>query len=167
MPIIQEKSINEAFLQALSPDFDGIEKLVVVNEVAAASEDISLREQLESELESVLKRKKKWQMAYANDAITLEELKQHTSEDKQREEYLRSQLEETPKMQKSHWSRDEIIQQLRQLHSLWYQITDETAKKNFLHEIFEYITINTDVTEAKGGPGRSVPVYITGWDFKS
>lgn len=167
MPVIQEKSMNEAFLKALSPDFDGIEKLIVVNEVAAASEDIDLRIQLESELESVLKRKKKWQVAYANDAITLEELKEHTNEDKQREDYLRSQLEKAPKMQKSHWSRDEIIQQLRQLHGLWYQITDETAKKNFLHEIFEYITINTDVTEAKGGPGRSVPVYITGWDFKS
>jgi site-specific DNA recombinase len=168
MPVIKEESINEAFLHSLSPDMDELEKLVQINdEIAVASEDIDLREQLEAELENIQKRKKKWQVAYANDAITLEELKEHTNDDKQREEYIKSQLEVSPKTQRSHWSRDEIIQQLRHLHDLWYQIEDDSAKKNFMNDVFEFIAINTDVTAPKGGPGQRTKVYITGWDFKS
>ena len=168
MPIIKEVSINEAFLQALSPDFEEVEKLYQINdEVAVASESHDLRERLEAELDAIQKRKKKWQLAYASDVITLEELKDHTNDDKLKEEYIRSQLSEDPKTQRSHWSRDEIIQQLRQLHDLWYQIEDDTAKKNFLYDVFAYIAINTDVTAPKGGPGNRIKVYITGWDFKS
>lgn len=168
MPIINERSVNDAFIQALSPDYDGFEKLVEVNdEISVLSDTVNIREQLQAELDEVLKRKKKWQLAYAGEAITLEELKSHTNDDKKKEEYLRTQLDLSPQTQRSHWSRDEIIQQLSELQNLWYQIEDDSAKKNFLQDVFEYISIDTDVTEAKGGPGRRVPVYITGWDFKS
>ena len=168
MPVINEISITEAFLQALNPDYEDIEGLIYVNdEIGVTSEIHDMREQLEAELDNILKRKKKWQLAYANDAITLEELKAHTNDDKQKEEYIKFQLAEAPKTQRSHWSRDEIIQQHRQLHDLWYQIEDDSAKKNFINDVFEFIAINTDVIAPKGGPGHRVPVYITGWDFKS
>jgi site-specific DNA recombinase len=167
MPIISEISVHEAFLNLINPDNKNIEQYYVAPEVAAASEDEMLLDQLHNELENLQKRKKKWQLAYANDVISLEELRQHTEEDRQREEFLKTQLEEIPNKKTSRMDPMEMIQQLRHLHDIWYQIDDEVAKKNFINEAFQYITINTDVTEAKGGPGRRVPVYITDWDFNT
>jgi site-specific DNA recombinase len=167
MPIIAERSVNEAFLDILDPDKNNLAQYYVAPEVAAASEDENLIESLRNELENIQKRKKKWQVAYANDVISLDDLRQHTEADRQREEFIKKQLEELPNKKRSHTDPSEVIRLLQQLHSIWYQIDDEVAKKNFINEAFEYITINTDVTEAKGGPGRRVPVYITGWDFNA
>jgi site-specific DNA recombinase len=167
MPIINEASVSEAFVGLIS-DLDKIESEIKANqEVAAANESVQLAEHLKSRINEIQKRKKKWQLAYANDVLTLEELREHTEEDKKEEEYLRSQLGQMTETQKSPWSRDEIIQRIMALRDTWYQIDDEVAKKNFLNFAFEHITINTEVTKAKGGPGRRVPITITSWDFKS
>jgi site-specific DNA recombinase len=165
MPNIAERSVHEAFLGVFDPDPANLEQYYV-SEVAVASDEAQLRDQLESELESILKRKKKWQIAYANDAITLEELKEHTDEDKKREEYIKKELEGMTEQKRSHMDPSEVIQQLKHLRKLWYQIDDEIAKKNFINEVFSHITINTEVTEAKGGPGRRVPCYVADWDFE-
>lgn len=167
MPVINEVSVSEAFVNMLE-DFEKIQNQIKASEeVAAASDSVQLAEQLKSRIQDIQKRKKKWQLAYANDVISLEELREHTEEDKKEEAYLRSQLEGLSETQKSPWSRDEIIQRITALRDTWYQIDDEAAKKNFLNFAFEHITINTDVTEAKGGPGRRVPVTVTDWDIKS
>jgi site-specific DNA recombinase len=167
MPIIAERSVHEAFLDILDPDKNNIAQYYVAPEVAAASEDETLLESLQNELENIQKRKKKWQIAYANDVISLEDLRQHTEADRQREEFIKKQLEELPNKKRSHTDPSEVIRMLQQLHSIWYQIDDEVAKKNFINEAFTRISINTDVTEAKGGPGRRVPVYITDWEFNA
>lgn len=166
MPIIAEESITDAFLRTLEHDTDTFESLVVVTGEIAATEEETMIEQIQSELESIQKRKKKWQVAYANDVITLEELREHTSEDAHREEYLKKQLEELPQKEKSLWTKEEIMEQLRQVRQLWHVINSESAKKNFLNDAFEFIKINTDETEAKGGPGRRVEVEITDFKFK-
>src|SRR5690606_9856825 len=44
---------------------------------------------LDREMEDIRKRKKKWQLAFANDAITLEDLKERTQEENVREEAIR------------------------------------------------------------------------------
>lgn len=168
MPVIAESSVHDAFLDMISPDNKSLEQFYIAPaETAAASDEEILIDQLKNELDVIQKRKKKWQVAYANDAISLDDLRHHTDEDRQREEFVKSQLNEIPGRKKSHMDTSQVIQQLRQLHHIWYQIDDEVAKKNFVNELFETITINTDVTEAKGGPGRRVPVYITGWDFNA
>lgn len=165
MPIIAEDSIQEAFLHALVHPPDA-EKYYV-----AAAEEVkipSAQEQLTRELENIQKRRKKWQLAFANDVITLEELRGHTEDDRKREEDIREQLESLPEVfPKVHRSRVEIIELAKQLHDHWGNIQSEAAKKNFINEVFSYITINTDVTEAKGGPGRRVPVYVSDWDFNA
>ncbi|AFH59793.1 hypothetical protein B2K_03465 [Paenibacillus mucilaginosus K02] len=66
---------------------------------------------------------------------------------------------------KASWTREEIIEQLKQINEVWYQIEDDVAKKNFIQEVFSSITIDTDVIVAIGSPGRKVPISITGCEF--
>ncbi|MBG9942852.1 hypothetical protein ABD77_12705 [Brevibacillus formosus] len=47
---------------------------------------------LEKELSETQKRKKKWQMAFANEAITLEDLRQRMQEENNRLPVIRNQL---------------------------------------------------------------------------
>ncbi len=49
------------------------------------------------ELEQVIKRKAKWQLAYADDAISPEDLRARTEEDRKKEEHLKKQLLGLPK----------------------------------------------------------------------
>lgn len=167
MPIIAELSIHDAFIEVFNPDTTNTEQYYVEPEIAVTSEEVDIRKKLLEELDNIQKRKKKWQIAYANDVISLEDLKQHTDEDKKREEFIKSQLEGLTEQKKSYMDPKEVIQQLKQLRDIWYQIDDEVAKKNFINEVFSHITINTDVTEAKGGPGRRVLCYVTDWDFNA
>ena len=47
---------------------------------------------LENELSEIQKRKKKWQMAFANEAISIEDLRQRMQEENDRETAIRNQL---------------------------------------------------------------------------
>jgi site-specific DNA recombinase len=166
MPIIQESSVTDAFLNKLDFDKNDVDLFFHMDEAAATSDSESMVDQLRSELDAIQKRKKKWQEAYANDVISLDDLKERTEEDRQREEYIKSQLSSEPRKEKSYWTKDEIIQQLKELREAWHLIDNEAAKKNFINDAFDNIIIDTYDDDIKGGPGRRVEAIITSMEFK-
>jgi len=166
MPFIAEDTVTEAFLSSLELPQDEIEKLLNFDEAAEDDDNAKYMDQLKNELDTIQRRKRKWQEAYANDVISLDDLRQRTAEDRAREDFIRLELSKSDVQEKSPWTKEEIIQQLRELRKLWYNIENEAAKKNFLNDVFESIVIHTDVTDAKGGPGRFVPITFKEWKFK-
>lgn len=162
LPIISEESVIEAFLAALESPADtwGYFDLTKFK-----PEEETNKETLAYELRDIERRKKKLQEAYLAEAISLDDLKSHNDVLWEREKEISKVISITDKKDFVPWSKEEVIEQLKQLHKVWHQIEDEVAKKNFIQHVFDYIKINTDVEEAKGGPGRRVPIEIKGWGF--
>ena len=164
LPVIAEESVNEAFLDMLDISDAEFAKYITDDDDNDTTDDLVKR--IQNELSQIQKRKKKWQEAFANDVISLEDLRARTEEDRAREEYIKGQLEAAPTIEKSHWTKEEIIQRLKDIKYLWPQIKNESAKKNFLYDLLNFIEIDSDEKVGIGGPGRRVKIKITNWDLK-
>lgn len=163
MPMISEAAIEDAFMKNLRYSKKELTKLIVITENKPKRSET---DDIERELAQIGKRKKKWQLAFANDAITLEELKAHTGEDKKREQELKSLLSTLPKMKENRWTKEEFIEQLIVLREAWGKIDDYAAKKGFINEMFESIVIETPVTNPRRGKNNSFDVFIREWHIK-
>jgi site-specific DNA recombinase len=166
MPLIAEESVEEAFFESLDYNIEQYAALLKQEPMKLVRETNTQADIIRKDLEQIEKRKKKWQFAFANDAITIQDLKLRMSEEDDLEKRLNEQLKkiDTPKQSLSY---DEIIDQLKSIKDSFSEIKDQTAKKMFINDLFETITINTKETEAKGGPGRRVRVYVSDFEFNS
>lgn len=164
MQSISEKKVVEAFLKSLDLEDADYEKYFVMPDTE--KDDHDKIESIRKELELINTRKKKWQLAYANDAMTLEELKQRTDEDRAREQELKDMLVEAPAAVRSHLSKEELIGYLKQLRSTWHLINNDKAKKTFIQEAFEYITVDTEPM-SKVGQGVRTSVMVTDFKFRT
>lgn len=164
MPMIKEEVLTGEFLNHFDLSIgDEILKSLEIPEDRETNDQTALRQSLEHEIETVIKRKKKWQLAYANEVITLEELKEHTAHDKEREEYLRQQLRSIENETTITWTVEDLAQALRFLIDHWYTL-DSITRKQTIGSLFKRISINTPTAIYKGGPGNNVPVNIVAWD---
>lgn len=169
MPLIAEESVFEAYAEFI--DVKDLRKLASMVKVADNAQEVAetekLRVQLERELEGLQKKKNRWFAAYENEVISAEELKEKTADIRAKEDYYLSEVSKLSPKQKSRKTPAEVLERLSLLSYDWATPSvceeDEVAKKQFLQEVYSEIVINTDVVEAKGGPGRKVPVYITHW----
>lgn len=164
MPPISEKSVDKAFLKSLRiPKRELIKKIVMPPQNKEKKSDADA---IERELTAIANRKRKWQIAFANDAITLEELKSHTDDDKRRESELKKQLNEIPQSNRRVYTKEEIIEQLVMVQLVWEELEDHYAKKMFLQELFESIILHTDTTNPRPGKNNDFDVEITSWSIK-
>lgn len=161
MPILKDFKVEEAFLASLDYEPKQLKKFMNINMNKNTNDKQKKIDRLKKELETVQKRKKKWRLAYADEAITLEELKEHNKEDNEREEEIQKELQSIPEAQTAKWSKEEIVEQLIMIRDLWKRSTNEKVKKAFVRDAFESITVNTEIESAQGAPGVVVDAVIT------
>lgn len=161
MPIFKDFKVEEAFLASLDYEPKQLKKFMNINMNKSTNDKQKKIDRLKKELETVQKRKKKWRLAYADEAITLEELKEHNKEDNQREEEIQKELQSIPEAQTAKWSKDEIIEQLAMIRDSWKMSTNEKVKKAFIRDAFESITVDSEIESAHGAPGVVVEVVVT------
>jgi site-specific DNA recombinase len=160
MPIISEDSVETSFKQLLAMNEIEISKKLIEEEMNSDTPDSSkVTDDIEKELEAIKKRKRKWQDAFAGEAITLEELKELTAEDTKREEYLKQELERLQEKGKSSISPEFLAKELNSALPLWEE-NEDYSRKQFVNSVFEVISVHTDVKDATGGPGKFVPVEL-------
>lgn len=163
MPVIAEKAIDTAFLAAIK-SIKNIKRLISLKEPLEDRQDYITV--LQKELDSIKKRQHKFQLAYANDAMTLEELKAHKEDDRAREELIKKELEYVPSKEVGKWTKEEIISQLVGLPEIWIVASNE-AKKIFMNEVFDKIVIETDsVVSSKSGSKFVANVIIKSFSFR-
>ncbi len=116
--------------------------------------------EIEAELERIKKRRKKWQEAFAADAISLEELIERTREDRDREERLKKELMEvsianpsTPTV-----SQSEFLGAIQEIESLWENAT-RPERKQLVHSLFRKIEVTKDGNEPDS------PIVFTGYEL--
>lgn len=142
MPVISEQAVVNAFLQSLDMGRRELSKMIKLSEAPKPERNES--ERIEREIQAIQKRKKKWQVAYANDGITLEELKAHTDEDRKREQYLKMELDKTEVVHYPSLTKQQIVNMVSQIRDTWNQSDDDVTKKEFINYLFSSITIDID-----------------------
>ncbi|KEO80966.1 recombinase family protein [Tumebacillus flagellatus] len=130
------------------------------SEVAATSEHISSGDEtiqleinrLNAEIDKLKANRAKWQRAYAEDIITLEELRERTSEDRAKEEWLVEQLMALePPAPVERLSFDEVRQLLVDIEANWENASVEEKK--------EAVSILVDRIVVRG-KGKNVSLEI-------
>ncbi|MFO7295701.1 MAG: recombinase family protein [Clostridia bacterium] len=161
MPQVSEMALEKALFSQLRYIAENIQ---ADPEQIEEPEPERTREDIQKELQTIRRRKKKWQLAYAEDVITLEELRERTAEDTQREKELLKELEtleespSTPELDK-----EELIERLKQLEYIWANAT-RRERKEILHSFFSRLVIDADMSIKRTG-SRHRPVKIIEYEL--
>jgi site-specific DNA recombinase len=116
-------------------------------------------ERIEKEIEQIKKRRKKWQEAFAADVITLDELRERTKEDGEREKQLKEELLMiSQRLPVAHISKEEFQQAIKDISKVWEHAT-RGERKELLHSIFKRIVVN------KEGSGNNSKAIITDYEL--
>jgi len=162
LPIVAEDTLERLLLDHLQLIVDGKWAYdVEIDDGNRPDDEDQLREQLERELEEIKRRKRKWQMAFANDVITMDELRERMAEERAREETIMQQLSQLGQSIDHPVRRltpQEVIEFARELRDKWAYFEPE-HKKAAIQTLFEEIVVDV-VGEAVGGPGRRAPAKI-------
>jgi len=164
MPMLDEQAIEEIFLRYIQEFRD----TVAAAEVAASYElddDHTQRQidDIEKQLNEIKKRRKRLQLAFANEAISLEELKELTSEDRAIEKELETKLNELRQQKGVEvTSVQDIIDALMHLEKNWKHLTTK-EKKNLVSMFVKEIHI--DAENARPNRWRKRKVFIRRVEF--
>jgi site-specific DNA recombinase len=158
LPIIAEDTIEALVLEHIN--------LMVTEEwkkdvVITQQEDKRLTdfETLDRELKAIHRRKQKWQMAFADDVISLDDLRARMKEENEKEEEIKRQMSELPDQGKdTSLSPLDVIAVARNIKDNWAHFEPE-HRKLIIGTLFSEITIDA-IGEAVGGPGRRVACKI-------
>lgn len=159
MPNMREAGVEEAFLSSINTMF------LSLNVDAPSDNQESKVKELRSQLERISQRKKRWQLAFANELITLEELREHTNADKENENRIMAELQLFNEDSNEKWSKEELESQLKKLKHNWHLIEDIKAKKLFVQELFEYLILDVAPGEI-AGQGRRPKLIIRDYRFQ-
>ena len=161
MPQVSEKALEKALFSQLRYIAENIQADPGQIE---EPEPKRTREDIQKELQIIKRRKKKWQLAYAEDVITLEDLRERTAEDTQREKELLEELETleepppTPEFDKK-----EFIDRLHRLEFIWANAT-RRERKEIIHSFFSRLIIDADMSIKRTG-SRHRPVKIIEYEL--
>lgn len=156
LPVISEDTLEELLMEQL----DVVSDPAWMKEIAVAKEPSNDQTDFKKELEEITRRKKKWQFAFANDAITLDDLKARMAEENVKEEELRNTLEsELDEPIEAHMSPRDIVKFAKDLRKNW-EYFEMSHKKLAIHSLFKEIVVDA-TGPAIGGPGRRTPCEIT------
>lgn len=131
-------------------------------------EDAAIRRrELEKQLEAVKRRRKKWQMAYAEDVITLDELRERMREESEREETILKELEELghEAAEDPPLDKETFMGYVQDLTRLWDQL-ERREQKELVNTIFRRIVIVAPPGQPKHtGAGKFKRVEITDYEL--
>lgn len=145
LPLIRESSIELSFLNAIQEQLKSFSDIALTVGNEPEKEKIKVNSQiknLQKQLKSIKERKKKWQLAYANDVIDIQELREHTGSDRKRQEEIEKELEELTKNNPQS-SSEEIIKALSDFLGNW-DMLEPIEKKHSVMLFLKQFDINCD-----------------------
>ena len=134
LPLISEENLERHFLTHLEIMLKTFHETAM--EFATSIEDQNEGgqqqiKQLMKQLQTIKDRKKKWQIAYANDIISLEELREHTRTDSMRQQEIETQISEMQHDSKEP-TPDEIVEALSNFLGNWDKLEEEEKKQGII-----------------------------------
>jgi len=149
MPRVNERAVIQEVFRVIDfvADNDEIEP-----EQEEKQDASSRRQELEKQLEAIKKRRKKRLMAFENEIITLEELRERNREDAEKEEKIFRELEELSGSDEEALDKETFLSYVQDLRQLWPQM-DRREQKKLIQTIFRDIVIVEAPNQPKY-PGR-------------
>ncbi|SFD44914.1 recombinase family protein [Bacillus sp. UNCCL81] len=128
-------NVSDKIVEALFLDYVGNIKYYdevneTMNQVSSSLDSTPIldeRAEIEQELKSIVKRRKKWQFAWANDHINDKEFTERMKEENDKEKYLKEKLSNVATPIELH-SNEEIQEILLNIKENWYDMTDYEKK---------------------------------------
>lgn len=137
---VAESRLEIAFIDYLKKiDFDNVVEIADQGEEELNKNDNIDLSAIEKEIEKIESRKKKWQYAWTDDAISYDDFKKRMEEESDREEELEKQLalidteKEVPFIDK-----EKIAKLLKDIERNWHNL-ENMEKKNLVNSIVENI----------------------------
>jgi site-specific DNA recombinase len=137
---IPAKTLEKLFLEKIK-DLQFNRVVDKVNTTIDTTEDNT--EDLEQELKTIVKRRKKWQYAWANDAITDEEFTQLMKEETDKENSIKEKLLNSTPIRSQ--SKEEIQSLLLNIEQSWGDLTDYEKKTSLSILIESFVIDRTGV----------------------
>lgn len=164
LPKINENVIEKQFLNAIRLYRDQ----GAAFEVAAAKpekETDNEEQAMRRELKKIKDRRKKWQLAYADDVISLQDLRDRTAEDKLREIELRKELEkfseDRPEQQMDPGELAEILQDFE---AQW-EDASLADRKSLVQILVKSITVNSPYDDLRKLKHKDREIEIESIEF--
>lgn len=156
LPIISEDTLEKLLLDKLDIIMDSRWTQEVAVSKETPSEEIR---NYQKEFEEIQRRKKKWQFAFANDGISLDDLKLRMTEENAKLEEIKEFLEVEAAPEAISLTRSDIMGFAKEIKKNW-EFIEPSHKKAAIHALFDEIVVNA-IGPAIGGPGRRVACEIT------
>lgn len=164
MPRIREGAIEEAVFEMWKLDKAELTKKIEVHDKPKQQQkDVT---KLERELTQIKKRKEKWRMAFANELISLDELRSYTEKEREREEFLAAEIDSMNESREAFMTPTEVHKLFQDIRKAWSSIDDNTAKKMFLQDVFSEILIDTPAIQPRAGQKNEYGCFVADWKFK-
>ncbi|USK56527.1 recombinase family protein [Cytobacillus solani] len=138
------RSVSETKLELAFTDYLGRQDWnEAINQTAASTEGLDINNEksnidvteLEKEIEKIDKRKKKWQYAWSDDAMSYEDFKKRTAEADKEIEAIKSQLAEvSTKEEEIFINHEMVIEALMDIRKNWNQL-EVMEKKSLVNSI--------------------------------
>lgn len=161
---INEEVVEETFISKIEESLKKY-KRIATDEVGNRKQKSPTEKEinhLRSQIKKLQERKRKWQLAYADDAISIDELKQRTKEDRELQEELEEQLEA---LTESHDDVNplEMVNVLTDFTRNWYAMNHE-EKKVALQIFVDRIVVDSE--DRRGTKREMRKAWITELAFK-
>ncbi|TSB47156.1 recombinase family protein [Alkalicoccobacillus porphyridii] len=164
LPLIRESSIELYFLNEIQNQLKQFHEIAfeVGNEPDQATVKANSHiNQLQKQLKTIKERKKKWQLAFANDVIDLQELREHTTSDRKRQEEIEAELIELVKDDPQNTS-EEIVKALTDFLGNW-DLLEPIEKKHSVMLFLKKFDIDCD--NGKGINYKKRKLYLSNFQY--
>ncbi len=143
-PIVREERLEEIFLKELNGynDIQAARTAFKKRKISPRSKD-----SIENQLNKLAEKRKRWQTAYAEGLIEIEELRERIAEDRQKESELKQLLQQESN-DKATLSDEQIIGMIQNLQVVWSYATP-SQKKHLVTVLVKSMTIDVEKTPQK------------------
>lgn len=156
LPHISEALVVEEFLKYIDGIQDEDTAFKVAQKTAGKPNVEKEIRDIEKELHQIKERRKRYQIAFANEAMTLEELKELTESDRNLEKELKERLKNINKNEEdAKLSSGEIAYVLRDFRANW-DFLSRREKKNAVQMLVKRIVVDTPLKRMPTRHGRII-----------
>lgn len=159
MPMFRQELVEKLvmeYIEGLKTDYTSIENKINIDNQENNKLKIKL-DNLNSDKQAILARRKKWQYAFINDLITEDELSERNKEDRGVLESINKEIDSI--MNKLSVKPSKTLDDAVRVHESWNSMND-SEKQEMMNIIFKEIVLYTPLDKAKATKGKYIPALI-------
>lgn len=143
LPMIREEVIEEAFLEKIRQLRNNSAAIEVASGQAEEADNQTEIKSLHRELKQIKERRKKWQLAFGDGVISLDDLRERTAEDSLREKELREQLDQFGDIEATEPPNPEEIAELLENFEAQWENADRQERKIMIQILVDKFEVDT------------------------